>query len=222
VVRTNQGRYAKVLLQTARQKIDGDRAVPIVLIDRFVTYKEGTEQTVQATGKNVYLFAGFRWSLDLGQVVPADVPADVQCIGEGNKVWLEPLGDAKLFLVTKANPDAVPKKGPKLVVGPQFEPRYFAGTYKLFDDGRRSGKLVLQVDDAGEVTGSYYSDRDGEKYEVRGKVGMALHAIQFTIKFPRSEQTFQGWLFTGDARAMTGSSRLLDRQAGFYAERVEE
>jgi hypothetical protein len=48
------------------------------------------------------------------------------------------------------------------------------------------------------------------------------HSVEFTVQFPRSEQTFKGWLFTGDARAITGSSRLGEREAGFYAVRVEE
>ena len=78
------------------------------------------------------------------------------------------------------------------------------------------------VEEGGEVTGSYVSDKDGEKYEVVGKVGMPPHSIHFTVKFPRAEQTFDGWLFTGDGKVLTGSSRLLDREAGFYALRVEE
>src|SRR5262245_49080066 len=40
VVRTNEGRWAKLLVQTARQKLDADRSVPILLIDRFTTFKE--------------------------------------------------------------------------------------------------------------------------------------------------------------------------------------
>ena len=91
----------------------------------------------------------------------------------------------------------------KVVVGEKFEPRYFNGTYQLYDDGRRSGCLTLQVDDDGSVRGAYYSDKDGRKYEVRGKLGTPKHSIQFTVQLPRSEQTFQGWLFTGDAKAIT-------------------
>jgi hypothetical protein len=81
---------------------------------------------------------------------------------------------------------------------------------------------VLKVDDDGSVSGAYYSDRDGQKYELHGHVGTPPHSIQFTVKLPRVEQTFQGWLFTGDAKAITGSSRMADREAGFYALRVED
>src|SRR5262249_15431250 len=45
IVRTNGGRYAKLLVQAGKQKI-GEDAVPILSIERFVTYKEGEEQTV--------------------------------------------------------------------------------------------------------------------------------------------------------------------------------
>src|SRR5271169_112080 len=70
VVKTNDNRWAKLLVQTAAQKV-GDKTLPILLIDRFVTFKEGEERTVVAEGKNVRLFQDFQFSLDLGQIVPA-------------------------------------------------------------------------------------------------------------------------------------------------------
>jgi hypothetical protein len=222
IVHTNDDRFAKLLLQPARQKLDAGRSVPIVLVERFVTYKEGEERTIQASGKNIYLFPGFRINLDIGQIVPAELGGDLRFVADGDKVYIEAVGKAKLYLLTKALPDAIPKKTPKLVVGETFEPRYFNGTFKLSDDGRRSGTLKLQVGDKGDVTGAYYSDKDGQKYEVRGAIGMPQHSIIFTVKFPRSEQIFQGWLFTGDAKAIVGTSKLQDREAGFYALRVEE
>jgi hypothetical protein len=208
-------------VETARQKI-GDQTVPILIIDRFVTFKEGEERTVQASGQNIHLFEGFHFSLDLGQVVPAKMGGDLRLVVDGRKVYAEPVGKAKMYLVTRPLPGTEPKKPDKVVVGGTFEPRYFNGTYKLYDDGRRSGKLVLQVSAIGEVSGAYYSDKDGQKYDVFGKVGVPKHSIQFTIKFPRTEQVFQGWLFTGDAKALAGSSRMQDRETGFYALRVEE
>jgi hypothetical protein len=141
---------------------------------------------------------------------------------DGDKVSLEALGKAKLYLVTKPLPDVGPKKGTKLVVGDKFEIRYFNGSYQLYDDGRRSGKLVLKVKEDGTVTGAYYTDRDGTKYEVVGKVGTPSHAIEFTVKLPRVEQTFKGMLFTGNGQILTGTSRMNDREAGFYAKRIEE
>jgi hypothetical protein len=222
VVMTNDGRRSKLLVQSARQKIDAQTRVPILLIERFVTYKEGSEQTVQTSGKNISLFPGFRFSLDLGQVVPEVMGGDLHFVADEGKVYTEAVGKAKMYLLTKPLPEAAPKKTPKLVIGDTFEPRYFNGTYRLYDDGRRSGKLVLKVETNGEISGAYYSDKDGAKYDVTGKLGTPTNTIQFTVKFPRSEQTFQGWLFTGDGKALTGYSRLLDHEQGFYALRVED
>jgi hypothetical protein len=221
IVKTNDGRYAKLLVQAARQKVGDDKFVPMLLVERYVTFKEGEEQTRLAEGRNVALFPNFRLSLDRGQVVPEEVGGDIRFV-VGDKTYLEPLGKARLFVVTTAVADLAPKAGPKLVVGETFEPRYFNGTFKLYDDGRRSGKLVLKVDEEGLVTGSYYSDRDGQKYEVRGRTGTPKHSIQFTVQFPRTEQVFQGMLFTGDGAALTGTSRIDNRESGFYAVRVED
>ena len=131
VVKTNEGRYAKLLVQPARQKIDAERSIPMLLIDRYVTYKEGEERAVESDGKNLSLFPGFRLSLDLGQVVPEELGGDLRFVADGEKTYTEPVGKAKLYLVTKALPDVAPKKGPKFVLGDTFEPRWFAGTYHL-------------------------------------------------------------------------------------------
>jgi len=221
VVRTREGRWSKLLVQPARQKLPDKTTVPILLIDRFVTYKEGEERTVLVQGKNVRLFDRFQFNLDLGQVVPASVGGDLRFVAAEGKTYLEPVDKAELFLLTKPLPEAAPKKTEKLIVGDKFEPRYFDGVYKLLDDGRRSGTLHLKVLPGGDVEGAYYSDKDGQKYEVQGKIGKQPHAIEFTIIFPRTRQTFSGWMFTGNGRAITGSSRVQEREIGFYAVRVE-
>jgi hypothetical protein len=222
VVKTNEGRMSKLLVQPARQKVRDKTTLPIALIDRFVTYREGEEREVLVQGQNVRLFDGFQFSLDLGQVVPASVGGDLRVVADKGKVTLEPVGKAALYLLTKPLSEATPKKPQKVAIGQKFEARYFDGVYKLFDDGRRSGALHLKVLPGGEVEGSYYSDKDGKKYEVVGKVGLVPHAIEFTILFPRVRQVFTGWMFTGDGRAIAGSSRLQDRALGFYALRIEE
>jgi hypothetical protein len=227
IVQTNEGRYGKMLVQLARQRISEKVSVPMLLIERYTTYKEGTEQAIQANGLSVSVYVDFRFSLDLGQVVPQSLGGDVvvteTTASNGAKtIVAEPVGKAKFYLLTKALPEALPKKGGKLVVGDTFEVRYFNGEYRLFDDGRRSGLLKLSVDDAGDVTGSFVSDRDGQKYDVKGKVGVPKHSIEFTIQYPRTEQTFRGCLFTGDAKALAGTSKLQEREAAFYATRVED
>jgi hypothetical protein len=42
------------------------------------------------------------------------------------------------------------------------------------------------------------------------------------IKFPKTEQVFRGWMFTGTGAAITGWSKLQDREAGFQAVRLDE
>jgi hypothetical protein len=221
VVKTNEGRLAKLLVRPAAHKLSQSDTVPIVFIERLVTYREGEERTIAAAAQDIRLFAGFHFSLDIGQVVPDKLGGDLRYVAQGENSWLEPVGKAQLFLMTGHLPEANPKKGDKLIVGEKFDPAYFNGTYKLYDDGRRSGMLRLKVLDNGDVDGVYYSDKDGQKYEVAGRIGNPKHLIEFTVTFPRTVQTFRGMLFTGDGRAITGTSRLQERETGFYAVRVE-
>jgi len=220
VVKTNGGRFAKLLVGPAKQKLGADKAIPILLVERYVTYKDGEERTILANGKNLALYPGFRVSLDLGQIVPEALGGDVRFVADGGKVYTEPIGKARLFVVTRAL-DLAAKKGGKFVMGEKVEPKHFNGTFKLFDDGRRSGSLTLKVDGEGNVSGAYYSDKDGAKYVVKGKIGNPAHAIEFRVVFPRVEQTFKGLLFTGNGKAMAGTSRLVERETAFYAIREE-
>jgi hypothetical protein len=222
VVRTNDNRWSKLLVQFALHKAGEGKTIPMVAVERFVTFKEGQEQAIQAASQNVNLYPGFRLNLDLGQVVPEELGGDLRFVVDGDKASLQALGKAKVYLVTKPLPEAAPRKGQRLVVGDKFDPNWFEGTFQLRDDGRRSGKLRLKVGEDGAVSGTYTSDKDGSEYDVRGRIGTPPQTIEFTVHFPRTEQTFRGWLFTGDAQAITGTSRLGEREAGFYAVRMEQ
>lgn len=223
IVRTNEGRWCKLLVVAARMKVGADdKTVPVFQIDRYVTYKDGEERAMWSHGENVCLFGGFRMNLDMGQVVPADVPADLRVAADGDKLHLEVLDKAKMYLLTKAPPDIEPKKADKPEVGDTFETRFINGTYQLHDDGRRAGRLTLKVDEEGNITGTYFSDKGGDKYDVAGKVGTAKHTFQFTIKYRMAEQTFQATMFTGNAKAMAGTARMESRDTAFYAVRVED
>ncbi len=207
-------------MQPARQKV-ASASLPILLIERYVTYREGEERAIHEQGKNVRLFHDARFSLDIGQIVPKEVDADLHFVAEGDRVYLEPVGKAELYIVTKHLPEANPKSDAAPAVGEKFEPRFFTGSYKLYDDGRRTGLLKLRVGPEGEVSGAYYSE-NGQKYEVGGKVGTPTHHIQFHITFPRTVQFFSGYMFTGDGKMITGSSRIQEREAGFYAARIDK
>jgi hypothetical protein len=221
IVKTNDGRYAKVVVQAAKQKFEG-ATEPILLIDRYATIKEGTDRTAQASGQNVQLYPGFHFSLDLGQVVPAKFGGDLVVSDDAEKFGVRPAGRAEVYLVTKLLPAPAASKTTQPAAGAASETPSFDGTYKLCDDGRRSGTLTLHVDGEGEITGTFASEKDGRKYDVTGKAGTPRHAIMFTIKYPQSAETFTGFLFTGDGKAIAGTSKLQDREAGFYAVRVEE
>ncbi|HZZ80661.1 MAG TPA: hypothetical protein VFE62_19315 [Gemmataceae bacterium] len=222
IVKTNNDRWAKLLVMPGQQKVPMAEPAPIVIVERYVTFREGEERVVHASGQQLHLFENFRLNLDIGQVVPKDLGADLRVGSDKDGVFLEPVGKAEMYLVTKHLPEANPEKPKKLVVGAKFETRYFNGSYKLHDDGRRSGKLELTVDAKGEVTGFYYSDKDGSKYEVDGKVSNSpQHRIDFRIHYPRTIQDFSGFLFTGNGAAITGSSTLENTTTGFYATRIE-
>src|SRR5258707_1199294 len=97
--------HAKLLCQIARQKISCDKFAWMLLIERYVTYREGEERTIQASGKTLSLFAGFRLSLDLGQVVPEEIGGDIRFVVDGTEMYVEAVGKAKLYVLVKAMPD---------------------------------------------------------------------------------------------------------------------
>ncbi|MSR30929.1 MAG: hypothetical protein EXR99_05425 [Gemmataceae bacterium] len=223
IVKTNEGRYAAILAQFAKQKTGKDSSIPMLLIDQFITYREGEEQTRVASGKNLALFKNFQLNLDIGQIVPGDIAADLKYEFNQAGPRVAPAGKASLFLVTRPYP--LPKENtPKVVANASapFDIKIFNGKYKLFDDGRRSGVLTLEVEKGGDVQGSFVSDKEGRKYEVGGKIGVPNHSIQFVIKYPQTEQLFSGFLFTGDGQVLSGSSKMESREAGFYALRIEK
>ncbi|HVK12740.1 MAG TPA: hypothetical protein VM597_28575 [Gemmataceae bacterium] len=225
VVVTNDKRYARLLVQPARQKVGADKQAPLLLIDKFTTFSGKSERAFQAAGQALHLYPGLRLNLDIGQVVPESVPADLVCVASDKKpngFVVKPAGAAKLYTIAAPIAGVVPKKAPKLVVGEAFETRFFAGKYKLYDDGRRSGVLKLEVKDDGEIVGVFTSDREGREYDVQGKAGTLRHAISFTLKFPATTQTFTGFMFTGDGRVIAGTSKMQDREAAFYAVRIDD
>lgn len=225
VVATNDKRFARLLAQPARQKVGKDQSAPLLLVDKYTTFKGTSPQAVQASGQNLHLYPGLRLSLDIGQVVPQSVGGDLTVVSDPkdpNAFIVKPVKDAKLYLLTRPIAGVVPKKAAKLVVGETFETRFIAGNFKLHDDGRRTGVLKLDVTEGGDITGTLTSDKDGREYEVQGKAGPSRHAVSFSVKFPATTQTFTGFVFTGDAKAIAGTTKMLDREAGFYAERVED
>ena len=223
VVRTQNGLLAKLLVQYAQQKLN-DQLIPILLVERFTTYRAGTERSVVAEGRNLHLYPGFVLHLEIGQIVPAHVQGDLSFRTYPDKGELvEALGRARIYLVTKSLPGTEVKKSARPAPDENYRLEFFNGSFRLYDDGRRTGILRLQVDVEGNLSGDFHSDATGNKYPVSGKVGPnPRHAVQFTIKFPQSVQHFNGYMFTRGGQAICGSSKFQDREAGFYAVRTDE
>jgi len=228
VVYTNDNRWSKLLVVAARHKLQPKpeaevEYIPMLRIERYITFREASDRAILASGQGVSLFPGFRLHLDLGQIVPPKVGGDLEVTEPAPRQFVvKPLGNAKMYLLTKPMPEAAPEKTQKLEFGAKFEPQYFDGTFKLYDDGRRSGVLRLNVGADSDVTGTFVSDQNGREYEVTGAVSKPNHKIQFTVKLPQTHEEFEGFMFTGDGKAIAGSCKLQEREAGFYAVRIAE
>jgi len=219
IVKTRQGRFAKVLLNPGRLKVAGGSVEPMVLVEQFVTFKDGDTRAFVARGDNRAIFPGTEFDLDLGQVVPERIGGDLRCVLENGRLSLRVRDGAKLWLAIDSVPLPKSTDPSQPVITDKFQQSYFQGAYQLEDDGRRSGTITIQVRDGGEVNGKYFSDKDGASYEVQGRLGPQPHQIEFGIRFPRTEQIYRGFLFTGNADAIAGTSRVGDRETGFYARR---
>lgn len=218
IVKTNQGHYAKVLVQFARQR-NQQETVPMALLERATSYKLGQERAIQAFSATVHLYDGFQYSFDLGQVVPTAIGGDVRYRHTVEGIYLEAVGKARMFLVTK-HPQGVEeqKTTRKSAAGTAFESASLAGRYKLYDDGRRMAELVLSIAEDGTVTGSYTSEQSGRGYEISGKVHPTVkHQLNFTVKFPNTTQEFIGFAFTKQADVICGTTRMQGQEFGFYA-----
>ncbi|MER3417232.1 MAG: hypothetical protein C4297_13640 [Gemmataceae bacterium] len=216
-VRTRNGLWAKLACIFGIQKTPaGPR--PVLVIERFATFRPESGRAVQASARGVYLYDGFHFNLELGQIVPPDVGADLRYSAEAGGV-LEAMPQVQIFLLVKP-PKGNPATAPQNKIGDADTP--VGGTFQLYDDGRRTARLHLEIAQDGTISGSYVSDRTGRTYPVRGKVQSPRHIWEFTVKFPQTEQTFRGWFFTGDGAALAGFSRMQDREFGFYAVRLPD
>lgn len=222
-VKTANGFHAKLLVLFAQQKI-GEQTLPVLVVERFVTYRPNSERAVAAEGRNLHLYPGFVLHLEIGQIVPANVSGHLRVVSDAKKgEYVEALGTTRMYLVTKPLPGTEVKKSARPAPDENYRIEFFKGTFRLFDDGRNSGILRLEVDEQGNLRGEFISDATGNKYPVSGKVGPnPRHAVQFTIQFPKSVQHFSGYIFTRGGQAICGSSKFQEREAGFYAIRTNE
>ncbi len=217
VVKTNNGNYAKALVGWGLRK-GAAKPTPVVVLERFVTYRIDRPDLTTAAGKDVMLFPGFGFSFDIGQVVPVDQGADVEFTAEGA---LKPVGDAvlvplKASLLPAA--DAAARHDPAAHEG--VVPQDFAGTWKVDIDGRWKGEWELTVDDVDRVSGTFISDELQNRYEMLGQLGPAPHELKLTISLANAQMMVDAFLWTKDKSSMAGTVTLIGRKFGFVAQRV--
>jgi hypothetical protein len=218
IVQTDQGHLARLLVAPAFRTSPGaaDEPMPVFVLDRFATFEMPGALNQIARGRNLTLFDGFRLDLDTGQVVPEGQGEDLQLLAGGPEPpRLVPVGPARLFTLPRSpwsDRDAAPKPSATRIV----QSSDFSGRYRLFANGQWTGTLDLQVRD-GDVVGRFRSDQTGRSYPVSGETGSPAHRIRFTVRLPRTEQDYEGYLFSEGKGAIAGVTSLLARPFGFFA-----
>jgi hypothetical protein len=220
VATTDQGNLARMLVVAALRKPPGSvkEPVPVLVLERFDTFDAGNLAARLARGKDVILFDGFQIDLDTGQVVPEDQGGDLrfQVHAEGGPK-LAAVARARLYTLSRA-PLVEPARGARLSIGRTVLPGDFAGRYRLFANGQWSGTLDLKVDPQGAVSGRFRSDLNGSAYPLAGQVAPDVpHRVTFRVKFPRTQQDYEGYLWTEGKGALAGTLTMLDHAYGFFA-----
>ncbi|MCH8829039.1 MAG: hypothetical protein IID45_05625 [Planctomycetes bacterium] len=214
VVKTNSGNLTKALVGWGFRRGEG-KLIPVLLIERFVTYRGDGSNVAVAAGKDVMLFSGFNFNLDIGQVVPEGQGGDIKMTA---KSLLEPIGKSELYGL---NGSQLPptKKGSAL--SPRDHdgvlPRDFSGTWDVDVDGRWKGELLLTVQRASRIRGRYTSADSKSTYPVSGRIAALPHNVKLTIKFDNTVQTIDAFLLSGDKSRLYGTATLAGRKFGFRA-----
>lgn len=217
VVHTNDDNWTKALVTWGfRKNRDGERT-PVVLIERFVTYRGDRQNLTTAAGQDVMLFPGFGFNFDIGQVVPEGQGEDILCVGEG---VLKPAGEAELFgLDGPATPEPEPTQRPDPTSHAGVIPTDFAGKWQVRIDGRWEGTWDLDVEER-RIFGRFISDETKSVYEISGKIAALPHNAKLSIELANASQSIDAFLWTKDKSAMAGIMVMADRKLGFYATRV--
>lgn len=219
VIKTGDGNVAKALLSWGFRKT-ADKPVPVLVIDRYVTYDRDRGNLTLAHGRNLMLFPGFEFDFDIGQVVPAGLGGDVAL---NEKRALVALGEAKIYGLDGS---LIPE-GEGEVYNPQahqgVQPRDYAGEWKVTADGRWFGTWALAVDDDGNIEGQYLSEETKSVFPLKGRVALGEpNRIVFDVEFAAATQHYDLYLFTGDKSAMCGTTTLVDRKFGVLAQRINK
>jgi hypothetical protein len=219
IIKTNNGHWTKALLSWGLRK-SGDKRVPVLVIDRYVTYDNDRRDVALAAGRNVMLFPGFYFNFEIGQVVPEGHGGDV-LFTEASK--LLPAGAAQIF---GQSGSALPPPSDETKHDPNDHegvlPRDFSGNWRVFADGRWNGVWQLRASDDGTVRGTHTSDDTKSVYTFFGQVSGAPHRMTADLELANATQSFEAYLWTKDKSVMAGTTVLADRKFGFYAVRIKD
>lgn len=219
VIKTDEDNLAKALVAWGFRKTSDGARIPVVLIERFVTYRGDRQNLTASSGKDVMLFPGFGFNFDIGQVVPAGQGEDIVC---GDAAELKPSKKAELFgLDGSATPDPDPGSRPDPKSHPGVLPTDFAGSWHVRIDGRWEGRWEIDVDGR-QIFGRFISDETKSVYEISGRIAARPHNAKLEIALVNAEQTVDAWLWTKDKSAIAGTVTMAERKLGFYATRIEE
>ena len=224
LVKTDQGNVAKILASPAFRKPpkEGAKPVPILVLERFETLDSEHALERVARGKELLLFQGFQVDLDSGCVVPPDQGGDLVYLTDGGEGRLQPIGPARLFTVDGLL-ELTTTSRPRVSPGRVVRPADFTGRYRLVGNGQWFGRLELEANDEGILSGLFHSDLNGAVYPLEGRVGGAVaQQLKFSIRFPRSHQDFEGHLWTEGKTAICGTMTVVGRPYGFVAWRESE
>jgi biopolymer transport protein ExbD len=220
IVVTDQGNVARLIASPGFRKVSGDpnTLTPTLVVDRFETRDPANRAAPVAHGKEAWLFDGFGYDLDAGQVVPIDMGADIRFVAAGpDDGRLSPVGKAELFVV-ESLPPAPKASADRPSEGRVVRPADYNGTYRLAANGVWSGLLDLKVDPEGVVSGKYQSDSGGAAHPVTGKAAVGGdHGVAFTIEFPRTRQEYNGWLWGEGKNVIAGSVTMINQSYSFIA-----
>ena len=219
IVKTGLGNYSRMLVSQALRKSESDEAPPVsvFVLERFDTFEPGKSGARTAKGTGVLLFDGYQIDLDSGQIVPTGQGGDLSFLqaSEGG-IRVEVLGKAEILTLKKPLTIAAPVSGPS--PGKTLIPHDFAGKYRLFADGRWSGTIELEVAADRQILGRFRSEANGVSYAVTGQVAVdPPNKAIFTVKFPRTEQDYDAFLWTEGKNAIAGTFVMTDRVFGFVA-----
>lgn len=219
VFRTSEGNWTKASITWAFRRTD-EGLLPILTIERFVTYRNDLTDVAQAAGKNVMLFEGFAYDFDIGQVVPAKQGGDITFAG---KKLIETLNGTKLWGLDGSQlPQPADDETPDPADHQGVLPVDFSGAWNVSIDGRWSGTMRLKVDKGRLLSGTFISDETKSTYEVFGRVASPPQHARLTIKLDNAQQDVECYLWTTDKSAMAGTSSLAGQDFGFYATREKE